>query len=497
MPITLTCRHCDQALTAPDELAGNRALCAYCQMPVKVETPTNAPVSPSSLPASSAKPTVRGAIKPGAVSNPSDLAVQVGRRVPWTPVLAASLLATVGLGVAAHLFRWDPALERLTGNYSSQSSGNGSDFSSSRFVTLSDGSGTQTGWLGHPGQEDYYRFVAPRTGPMRITVEAQSGNLDPELWVYDSTRHEIAHNDNQAMGNFNSEVKVELRIGQTYYVKVSVARDASSHRSSGNYLLSFGNPTSVVNPFEDAESITLSPWGGGIQSGRISLPGETRVYRFSAPVSGRMTIQQCAATRSKIDSYLYVYDAAHREMASNDDAEGMGLDSQVVITVISARTYYVKATASPSAKPDQRTGDFTLKFSTGGAPASRPPLGATGFLNARQLTLSPSGSGIQIGKIERAGDADFYRFTAPVSGTMKIRQRAGQSSQLDSYLYVYDSNQRELANNDDAPELGLDSEVAILVVAGRTYFIKATASATAQEGRKTGAYALILETRGP
>lgn len=96
------------------------------------------------------------------------------------------------------------------------------------------------------------------------------------------------------------------------------------------------------------------------------------------------------------------------------------------------------------------------------------------FAQAALISLSSAGSATQTGRIEQAGDVDMFRFVAPVSGQMTIREVAGAGSMLDPYLYAYNASQQLLAQNDDSGG-STNSQVQISVVAGATYYVKAAA----------------------
>ncbi len=240
--------------------------------------------------------------------------------------------------------------------------------------------------------------------------------------------------------------------------------------------------TSAADDFGDtfaqATQLTLSTARSATISGAIEQAGDVDVFRFVAPVSGQITVAQAAASGSRLDSFLYVYDTNGNLVARNDDS-GYTLNSQVQINVVAGNTYYVKAAAY-----GRSIGTYTVQLT---APAGADDHSNT-FVQADQLDLSATGSGTQSGVIEQAGDADMFRVVAPVSGQMTISQSAAPGSRLDSFLYVYDANGSLVARNDDSGYT-LNSQVQINVVAGNTYYVKAAAYPGS-----TGAYTLQLST---
>ncbi len=67
----------------------------------------------------------------------------------------------------------------------------------------------------------------------------------------------------------------------------------------------------VGNTFSRARRINLDAQGNGSREGSIERSGDVDMFRFVAPVTGRMTITQ-SAHNSRLDSYLYVYDRSQR-----------------------------------------------------------------------------------------------------------------------------------------------------------------------------------------
>lgn len=112
------------------------------------------------------------------------------------------------------------------------------------------------------------------------------------------------------------------------------------------------------NTFAKAALVSLDTTGSGSQSGKIERSGDVDMFKFVATSTGKMTIQESAASGSRLDSYLYAYDSRQRLLARNDDS-GRSLDSRVEINVTAGTTYYVKAAAY-----GRSTGAYTLQLTT-------------------------------------------------------------------------------------------------------------------------------------
>lgn len=239
------------------------------------------------------------------------------------------------------------------------------------------------------------------------------------------------------------------------------------------------------NTMAQAAQVSLSTAGSATQSGKIEVAGDVDVFKVVATVTGKMTIQELATSGSRLDSYLYVYDASGKLLAQNDDY-GASLNSRVDINVTTGTTYYIKAAAY-----SRSTGAYSVQCTTtASTPTTTDDYGNT-IAQATQITLSTSGAATKSGKIEVSGDVDMFKVIATVSGTMTIQQAAASGSTLNSYLSVYNASGTLLAENNNLSSSSLDSQVQISVVAGTTYYVKAAGYQIS-----TGAYTLSITTNG-
>jgi hypothetical protein len=366
-----------------------------------------------------------------------------------------------------------------------------------------DASGTQLGVIEMPGDLDAFRFTAPLTGLMTVTEQAAAGsNLDSQLFAFDSQRQPLANN-NDFYGTFNSLVQFNVLAGQTYYLKA-----AAYGTSVGAYVLALNiQPPSAApgHSFATAIPLSLSASAPSSQIGSIVAAGDADVYLFVAPASGLLTVRQQAGSGSPLDSYLYAFDGSQPVnnfdglqalLASNDDSGGT-LDSLIQFHVTAGHNYYVRAAGFGTS-----IGKYVLTISYGNSNTTAA-VGHT-FADAGPLSLDTNGYGSQMGVITAAGDADMYRFIAPYTGTLTIRQNApsaGSSSDkfgpsksiLDSVLTVFDGSQIQIArNDDDTDDDSLDSYLRISIVAGQTYYVRA-----AGFGPTTGHYELLFNDDVP
>ncbi len=366
------------------------------------------------------------------------------------------------------------------------------------------GAGTQDGIINMPGDLDAFQVTATVTGLMMVQEQAAPGSpLDSYLYAFDSTRAPLANN-NDYNGTYNSLVQFNVEAGQTYYLKA-----AAYGISVGAYVLTLStqpsNPSAPGASFATAAPLVVSATGPTVRQGTIVAAGDAEVYLFTAPVSGTITVQEQAAPGSPLDSYLYAYngsqgvnnfDGLQALIASDDDSQGT-LNSLIQFNVTAGQPYYLIAAAFGTS-----IGAYVLTLNYGGA-AIGPQVGHT-FADAGTITLEPSGYGSQTGVITSPGDADMYRFVAPYTGMLSIRQVAPSAgtladknspskSILDGVLTVFDAAQAVIAeNDDDVAADSLNSYVDVPIVAGQTYYVQA-----AGYGSTTGNYELLFNDDVP
>ena len=237
--------------------------------------------------------------------------------------------------------------------------------------------------------------------------------------------------------------------------------------------------------FATANVLTLVPGQPFTEAGSIARSGGVELFKFIAPQTGALSARQFATSYSSLDSFLTAYDAAGTVLASNDNNGGT-LDSALTFHVVAGASYYLEAAASPSAAAGSDTGNYALSI----APYT-DDVGNT-FATAQALALAPFGPTVQRGTIEVIGDVDVFKFVAPLTTGLAIRQDSAPGSKLDSELSVFDAAGNQLAENDDSGS-SLNSALSVNTIAGQTYYVRASASLSAIDATDTGAYVLTLQ----
>ncbi len=337
---------------------------------------------------------------------------------------------------------------------------------------VQDGSGVISGTLAITDEEDWLQFTVPEGGVLSVVHSQPQGRLA----VYDGLFGPPLIDQLGAISfNFVG--------GQTYFLKTEI------FGQTGPYELTFAAQANV-NPGQDTtgDDFALSQSLGVVNtaasaSGAIDAAGDQDFYSFTAGQSGLLRIQQLSGG-SGLDPYVFVYNSDELLVEANDDSTA-GLDSELFFQVVAGEQYFIQAGAFESS-----TGSYTLLLAYDAGIADSV---GNDFASAQLIEAPDDGPPVvvQTETIGTPGDQDFYQFTAKSTGLLIVEVVAnGSDGFLDPFVYAYDTNETQLAADDDGG-MGLNSLLEIDVVEGQTYFIEVDAF-----GASTGSYDLVLEFDG-
>ena len=389
-------------------------------------------------------------------------------------------------------------------------------------ITLAaDGSATHTGQLPLPGNQVGYKFTAAQTGMLVVREIPTGSSIFPtNVSLYNSAQAKITslYNDPAypaANASLTTRVVAQVTKGSTYY-----AVAAAQAGTIGSYQLQFvmddaGDTPGLASTISLINSGAVTLVGSATQPGKINYTGDVDVYKFAAVVpgggAGIMTIR-LSALSSPVRPSLYVYDANYLSnpneapLAVNDSISSGTVYAQVTVSVSPGSVYYIKTSADVNS-----TGADQLQLSTvkdDGLPHTFAQADAAWQSNPIQIipqvttqttlvgpltvtgpgTTPPAGDpatppGVY-GNIFYAGQADYLRFVAPITGSMTIRQvpDTNQGSSMDPYLYLYDAKQNLIVSSNSLTKASSRAAMVFNVQSGSTYYLKAAAF-----GNSTGA----------
>ena len=201
----------------------------------------------------------------------------------------------------------------------------------------------------------------------------------------------------------------------------------------------------------------------------IRTGGEYRYYKFVPKVTANYAI----GTISRFDTYGYLYDENHKQLASNDDGYKKGdstysYDFFIRYHLKAGKTYYIGVRAYAKSVTDNYK--FYLHY--------YDDHGNT-IAEATSLLFNTNTKG----EIDYPGDLDMFSFTASVTGIYNVQSFPG----IDTYGYLYDSAGKLLAQNDDAGKNSgyhCDFHMQYLMQEGQLYYV----GVRAYSSTNTGAY---------
>jgi hypothetical protein len=146
-------------------------------------------------------------------------------------------------------------------------------------------------------------------------------------------------------------------------------------------------------------------------------------------------------------------------------------DQWIDITDVPEGSYWLESEVDPSNRileSDETNNAARIKITLGPPPPDDFP---NTFDAATPITLSENAAGTQAGRLDSRGDVDMFSFIAPRKGKVKITQVATGGG-LDSFLRVYDSDEQQIAQDDDSGG-SMNSKVRIKVAKGQKYYVAA------------------------
>ena len=353
---------------------------------------------------------------------------------------------------------------------------------------------TVAGALG--GTSVWYSWTAPANG--MVVVDTTTSDFDTLLGVYTGTAvdslAEVASNDDfvpppasrlrfAATSGAVYRIRVDGFNGDAGTINLHVHQAAPPANDSfaGAITLSTQDATRTGDTNDGA---TLEAGEAGILGGDDPLGGASVWYRWTAPVTGRVTLDTATST---FDTLLGVYSGGSlgglSYVAGNDDTKvpptSLIRFSAVAGTIYSIRVDgFAEATGTinlhlhevlPAASP--ANDNFANAITLSGMNASR-----SGDTNA--------GAGLESGEAtvvagEAAAVSVWYSWTAPATGTATIDTA---TSGFDTMLGVYTGSAvnslSNVASNDDVSAATLTSRVRFQATLGVVYRIRVDGYAT-------------------
>ena len=298
----------------------------------------------------------------------------------------------------------------------------------SSYCTWPDVTKSVSGMIDSSGDKDWYRFVAPSSGPWTFasSVPASGGLGDPYGTLYSSTGAVISSNDDDA-GNRQFLVQASLVQGQTYFLEVK----GFNSSYTGMFTVTAAKVAPVLNVRPESLSVSTA-------AGSLSLPVGSNTSWAVGVTQGSNWVSVTPTTGSGAGSVSIAYQA--------NTGEGR---TAVLTFVTTAGVPQVSTTMSLT----QVAADCAATTST----------------NCSWSNLAQPISGA----IDPTGDKDWYRFIAPSSGTWTFTSSIPSSGGLfDAVGTVYASNGTTVVASNDDGAGNRQFKITASLTIGQTYYLE-------------------------
>lgn len=265
-----------------------------------------------------------------------------------------------------------------------------------------------TGVLKDDYQEDYYKITLKEAGNVSLSIKQQA-NMSWEGTIEDSNENiytTIDTNDS-AMVSGNAVSQVGLPKG-TYYIKISDNYNTENvkyefsinYTKSGTYEKEFNNTLVTANPISLNKSYT----------GVIQNYDDMDFYKFTTTVNGNVSLS--IKNQPNMQWFAQIIDSKGTiyETLESEDSELVD-GSKIVQVGIPKGTYFVKVSNN---------------YATIGTPYSlKVGFEASDFYEKETNNNLTNANAIQVnqiykGQIKDYSDEDFFKFTIPNDGNIKL-----------------------------------------------------------------------------
>jgi hypothetical protein len=222
-----------------------------------------------------------------------------------------------------------------------------------------DGGTSYSGSLSNDTPFSYYEFSGAAGDAVTISMSADGGTLDPQLYLYSPNNVLLQANDDATEASGDSQIVYTLAESGTHQVV------ALRFNGYGTYSLDFattgtGSTIDSVPALSDGASLQ---YGDSVRGTIDDVNFEER-YTFSGTAGDVVTITMVADAGTNLDSYLYLYEGnGFTQLIYNDDATDPAvgrLNSQILEFVLPDTADYVIAASRFSG-----TGGYTLTLASG------------------------------------------------------------------------------------------------------------------------------------
>lgn len=357
------------------------------------------------------------------------------------------------------------------------------------------GFGSVTGEIEIPQDDDLFRFFAPSSGDVFVTVATPNSNLGPRVELRDDSANLIASAQGSGGTAALSQQGV-LQAGRAYYIVVAPRDPANPVNNTGSYIV---NVTTAppddhadAGEWDQATVITLDPaTGNGFEDGVIVPSFDTDLFTFQSIATGDITIDLLVPPGG-LSASMRIFDGDRQEISDVfTPGDGSATLRQVVeATSVGQRFYILIGSDSGGDPPFVGSYEIFVDGPAVGDPPPPPPGTGDGFDSPIVIDLDErTGRGSSANVIDSAGDADFFTFTTLAPGNIFVQVVRPSGSVLNASVTIF-NNQEEEIGSDSAGFPGVTAAFDFAATgAGQQFFVVVQGV-----GDSVGSYEVRLDT---
>ena len=340
---------------------------------------------------------------------------------------------------------------------------------------------------------DYYKIVLPSSG--KLTLKATSGISRVQYHFYEGTQTNRLWYDewveaSSVTGISTRERNFELTKG-TYYFIVKRVGDRT-----GNYQFSFTFTSAnesfaetgygINNVIADAKAVTT----GTLYRGQIAMNDDKDFYRVTLNTSGKFSVS-FRANIYHVNVYLFNYagnQVWHTDPYWSDSTQEISTTYQFHLV---AGTYYFAVEKRGDNCGDYR---FQLYFNTANESFAETATNVRSSLS--DASSVKADSTLYYGQLALNDKKDFYKFTVPQSGDVRL---SAMAQMYRVWYYIYNSDGTEVWKKTDtywSEDTKRSTIAEDITLSAGTYYLGVIANQSSSSVNDHGIYSFKLTAPG-
>lgn len=325
----------------------------------------------------------------------------------------------------------------------------------------------------------YYSFQAKQGDIVDITMQRNSGNLDPYIQVVNSGARVIAESDDiDGSGSLDAGVRSLVIEESGTYVIIATRYGEAAGTSTGRYILTVAEADN--SGLGNAVMTALPLQVNATAENEITNQNWQKFFTFEGRQDDLISLQVDRIS-SSLDAFVIITDRNLQELASDDDSGG-GQNAKIEqFRVPEDGRYYVIVTRLDR-QAGTTAGKFKLSFQALGNAFDGVPEGTQRIGYGTTIT----------GRIDEVTPQSVFAFFGSKGDAITVSLNRGDGD-LDPTVYLLDSDQNIVIQDDDSGG-GQNARITRYVLQkSGTYYIRAARfSGTDGNPNTQGSFILVL-----